>query len=141
MLETYLENALKELDILIALTQEDISLIKEADHASLSEKLNQKKHALTTFESTKVALNKELLSLSKESESSLEEVLTKTQSTLLEAFKIKLQTLKDVNLRYSKLLIPVNEFYGTLFNSMFAFDSNGYQRTTPMPAAMLKVSA
>lgn len=141
MLERHLENAIKELDVLINLTQEDITLIKEAQHEALSQKATAKQHAMLAFETTKSLLNHELLKLSQESENGLESALDTKQSTLLEAFKEKLLELKTINLHYSKLVISVNEFYGTLFDRLFAFDSQGYQKTQPLPAAMLRVSA
>ncbi len=141
MLERYLESAVKELDILITLTHEDITLIKEAKHESLSKKAEIKKHALVSFETTKSLLNHELLKKSKETDSGLSDALTDVENTLLETFKEKLLELKTINLQYSKLVISVNEFYGTLFDRMFTFDSNGYQKTKPLPAAMLRVSA
>ena len=141
MLERYLTNALKELDVLIALTQEDITLIKEAQHDALSQKAEIKKHALLSFETTKSLLNHELLKKSKESEGGLSDVISESENTLLEAFKEKLMELKTINLQYSKFVISLNEFYGTLFDRMFAFDSAGYQKTKPLPAAMLRVSA
>ena len=141
MLERCLTSAIKELDILITLTQEDITLIKEAKHTELSEKADIKKHALLSFETTKSLLNHELLKKSKESDGGLSEVLNSEENTLLESFKEKLLALKTINLQYSKFVISVNEFYGTLFDRMFAFDSSGYQKTKPLPAAMLRVSA
>lgn len=141
MLERYLQNAIKELDTLITLTEEDIALIKEAKHEALSQKHTLKQHALVSFESTKSLLNHELLKRTQGSESSLEESISDAQNDLLALFKEKLLELKEVNLHYSRLVISVNEFYGTLFESMFQFDNQGYQRTTPLPAAMLRVSA
>lgn len=141
MLERYLTNAIKELDTLITLTHEDITLIKEAQHEALSKKAEIKKHALVSFETTKSLLNHELLKKSQESEAGLSEVISEDENTLLETFKEKLLELKTINLQYSKLVISVNEFYGTLFDRMFAFDSDGYQKTRPLPAAMLRVSA
>ncbi len=141
MLERYLNNAIKELDILIDLTQEDITLIKEANHDALQEKAASKQHALRAFESTKSLLNHELLKRSQGQEGSLEAGLSDKESQLLEDFKAKLMELKEVNLYYSKFVVSLNEFYGTLFDRMFAFDSSGYQKTKPLPAAMLRVSA
>ncbi len=141
MLERYLTNALKELDVLIELTKEDITLIKEAQHKTLSEKATIKQHALVSFETTKSLLNHELFKKSQESDSGLENALSEQEAKLLEAFKEKLLALKTINLEYSKFVILLNEFYGTLFDRMFAFDSQGYQKTKPLPAAMLRVSA
>jgi len=141
MLERYLTNAIKELDILIDLTHEDITLIKEAQHDALSEKADIKKHALVSFETTKSLLNHEILKKSKESDGGLSEVISERENMLLESFKEKLLELKKVNLEYSKFVISINEFYGTLFDRMFKFDSHGYQKTKPLPAAMLRVSA
>ena len=141
MLERHLTNAIKELEILITLTQEDIDLIKEANHAKLSEKHALKKHALRAFESTKSLLNHALSQRTSEGDTTLEAGLSDEENHLLDSFKTKLLELKEVNLHYSKLVISVNEFYGTLFDSMFKFDSQGYQKTNPLPAAMLQVSA
>ena len=141
MLERYLKNAIKELDILITLTQEDIALIKEAAHETLQEKSAIKQHALRAFESTKSLLNHELLKRSQAADSGLEDALDREESELLEIFKEKLLELKQINLEYSKFVISLNEFYGTLFDKMFVFDSQGYQKTKPLPAAMLRVSA
>jgi len=141
MLERYLTNAVKELDVLITLTHEDIVLIKAAKHDELSEKAAIKKHALLSFETTKSLLNHELLKKSQESEEGLSSALNEDENNLLEAFKEKLLELKTINLQYSKFVISLNEFYGTLFDRMFAFDSDGYQKTKPLPAAMLRVSA
>ncbi len=141
MLERYLNNAIKELDNLITLTQEDIALIKEARHEALQEKSALKHHALASFESTKSLLNHELLKRTQAREAEVEKALSAEESALLEQFKEKLLVLKEVNLHYSKFVISLNEFYGTLFDKMFAFDSQGYQKTKPLPAAMLRVSA
>ncbi len=141
MLERYLHNAIKELDILITLTQEDIILIKEAKHEKMSERQSMKQHALVSFETTKSLLNHELLKLTQNNNQGLEEVLSDEQGVLLDSFKEKLIALKEINVQYSKLVIAVNEFYGTLFDSMFKFDNSGYQKTNPLPAAMLRVSA
>ncbi len=141
MLERYLKNAIKELDILITLTKEDIILIKAAEHEMLSKKAEEKKHALVSFETTKSLLNHELLKKSKESEKGLSSVISEKENILLETFKEKLLELKTINLQYSKFVISLNEFYSTLFDRMFTFDSHGYQKTKPLPAAMLRVSA
>jgi hypothetical protein len=39
------------------------------------------------------------------------------------------------------MVIAINEFYGSLFDKMFKFDNQGYTKTKPLPAAMLRVSA
>jgi hypothetical protein len=141
MLERHLENAIKELDVLINLTQDDITLIKDAKHEALSQKSVEKKQAMVAFETTKSLLNHELLKLTQENPEGLEGALNEKEGALLELFKEKLLSLKNINRHYSKLLISVNEFYGTLLDRMFAFDSQGYQKTKPLPAAMLQVSA
>ena len=139
MLEEYLQNAIVELETLISMTREDIRLVKEAAHDDLAAREAAKLHALRQFESTKNMLNQELLSLSKEGD--MQENMSPAISTLLDAFKEKLEALKSTNKELSKLVIPVNEFFSSLFQGMFHFDSNGYKTTTPKPAAMLRVSA
>ena len=141
MLKRHLENAIRELNVLIELTQEDISLIKEAKHEALQEKAREKQHAMLAFETTKSLLNHALQQQIKNSGQALDDALDSEKTDLLETFKEKLVELKTINLTYSKLVISVNEFYSTLFDRLFAFDSQGYQKTQPLPAAMLQVSA
>jgi hypothetical protein len=141
MLKSYLTNALKQLDTLIELTNEDIALVKAAKHDELSNQEGKKHHALVSFESTKSLLNSELLKLTTESGLDLSEVLSKEEGLMLESFKVKLQELKDTNITLSSMVIALNEFYGSLFDRMFKFDNQGYTKTKPLPAAMLRVSA
>ncbi len=141
MLERHLTTAIKDLDLLIDLTQEDIALIKEAKHEELSQKHTLKQQAVVAFETTKSLLNHALMKRTEDSDEALETLLSEEEGKLLECFKEKLLELKSCNQHYSKLLIAVNEFYGSLFDRMFTFDSSGYQKTKPLPAAMLRVSA
>ncbi len=141
MLTRHLENAIKEVGVLITLTEDDILLIKDAKHDELAQKAQEKHHAVLSFETTKSLLNHELSKLAQSNDGALDGVLSAEEEALLEAFKERLGALKSINLRYSKIVLSVNEFYSTLFNRMFAFDSQGYQKTKPLPAAMLQVSA
>jgi len=141
MLRSYLTNALKQLDTLIEMTNEDIALVKAAKHDELANAENKKRHALVSFESTKSLLNSELLKLTTESGLDMSEVLSKEESVMLGSFKEKLQELKDTNRYLSAMVIAINEFYGSLFDKMFKFDNQGYTKTKPLPAAMLRVSA
>ncbi len=141
MLTDNLNKAIEELDCLIDFTKEDIRFAKEANHNALADRHITKERMLSRFEMTKSDLNSELLKLSNKSDGDLSKVIDTTQSGLLDEFKERLVLLKELNRDFMAIVIVVNEFYQSLFSKMFKFDTNGYNKTKPLSAAMLKVSA
>ncbi len=141
MLEIHLQNSINELDKLIELTHQDISLVKRAEHIKLIDNIDQKNHLMLSFENQKALLNQSLMKLVEFDERPLEEILTKDQHELMELFKNKLLELKNVNIQFSKFVLSVGDFYNELFDKIFTLDRSGYQKTTPLPAAFFKTRA
>ncbi len=141
MLKNNLQQAIEQLDEIIAFTQEDILLVKEAKHDLLNQRHTQKSAMLSTFEHLKTKLNNELFERSQRSDEGIEAAIEEDEQVLLEAFKAKLLELKEVNRDFASIVVVLNEFYQSLFSSMFTFETQGYNKTKPAPASVLRVSA
>ena len=141
MLKNNLQQAIEQLEVLIVFTQEDITLVKEAKHDLLDQRHTQKSAMLSSFERLKSTLNNELFERSQQSDEGIEGAIDEGEKVLLEGFKLKLMELKEVNRDFASIVVVLNEFYQTLFSSMFVFETQGYNKTKPMPASVLRVSA
>ncbi len=141
MLKNNLQKAIEQLEAIIAFTQEDILLVKGAKHDLLNQRHTQKSAMLSTFETLKSKLNNELFERSQMSDEGIEGAIDDEERVLLERFKSKLMELKEVNRDFASLVVVLNEFYQSLFSSMFAFETQGYNKTKPAPASVLRVSA
>jgi len=139
MIQVYIKNAIKDIEQLIQITQEDIKDIKEAKHNDIAKRVSQKNHLSISFETNKSLLNDELLKRSQTN--SLENILNDEDKKLLEELKIKLANLKDKNREYAKYVVKLNEFYTSLFDEMFKLDRDGYKIANAIPATMFTVSA
>jgi len=139
MIKMYIQNAIKDIEKLLTITDHDIQDVQQANHDNISKRVQEKNHLCISFETNKSLLNDELSKRAKES--SLEEILTSEDKELLEVLKNKLSLLKSKNREYAKYVIKLNEFYTSLFDEMFSLDREGYQITNAKPATMFTVSA
>jgi hypothetical protein len=127
MLNHYLETAIKDLQNIQKLIENDIEDIKEAKHESLFERSKIKEHAIVTFENKKAYIDNEILKLSKQNpEKELQELLSDEQQNLLDQLKQNLLTLKEKNRYFAKLLLSVSEFYNSLYSKMLPTEDDGY---------------
>ncbi len=141
MLKIHLQDAIDELEKLIDFTKDDIELIKDTKHDEVTKRQKAKEQILTNFETKKTKLNQVLEELYSNSNDGLQSVLDSKDEEMLELFKIRLLELKEVNRDFMAIVVAVREFYHSLFSTMFRFDSQGYNKTNPLPEAVLKVSA
>ena len=142
MITQRLESAIADIDGLIALTQSDISDIKEAQHDKLSQRLSEKEALIKSFEHKKTLLNSELLKLTQLNEGkSIDQILSDDEADTLTMFKDKLSSLKSVNKEYARFVATISEFYNSLIDKMFTLEGNGYQKDTLRPATLFAVSA
>ncbi|MCK9546543.1 MAG: hypothetical protein M0Q25_07530 [Sulfurospirillaceae bacterium] len=140
MLSHYLESATKDVNSLIKLTKDDIADIKEANHRNVASRVSLKNDLIQSFITKKSLLDNELLKKVEEnSGKELESVLTKEEKDGLSLMKEALNSLHLVNKQYAKYVVSVSEFYNSLLDSMFPRESDGYQKSTPKPASLLKV--
>jgi len=141
MLMHYLENAIKDIQHLIDLTQKDIEDIKLARHTEIFQRASTKNDLIQSFENKKSLLDSELMRLVKVNEKSLEELLEVNQKELLAQMKLKLSELKICNKEYAKYVVTISQFYNSLLDSIFPRDMEGYKIANHKPATLLKIRA
>ena len=142
MLTRYVKGAICDIDRLIALTKSDIDHIKEARHELLSENQREKDALILAFENKKSLLNGELIERTKrQPQTPLEEILNSEEKQLLEKLQKRLKKLKKVNRQFARYVVSISEFYNTMLDRLFALDTEGYEKSSPKPASILKVSA
>lgn len=140
MLTHYLQNAIKDIENLIELTQKDIADIKVAKHTDVFQRAKIKEELLKSFETKKSLLDNELMKLLKENGStSLEELLSSEQKQFLALMKNKLSELKACNKQYAKYVVSISQFYSSLLDALFPRDVNGYNVAHHKPASLLQV--
>ncbi len=131
MLTNNLKDAIQEIDNLIALTKSDIEDIKQANHDSLFKKAKVKGELINSFENKKFLVDKEILKIVNENQDStktLEEILPIDVKGLIEELKVKLQSLKDLNKHYARLVLGVTEFYNSLLEKVIPTEMQGYNK-------------
>jgi hypothetical protein len=137
-----LDSLISDIDRLIDLTYCDIELIKNAQHARISEHHHEKKVLISRFESNKAILNDSLQQLmAKNPDATLSDILPEEEQKLLDLFKTKLMELHEANKIYSKFVVSMNEFFNSLVSAILPMKEEGYARSQPKPAAFLQVSA
>ena len=140
MLQLQLENALKDLDKLIALSLEDIDDIKEARHAPQFDRLELKEEKIKGFEQKKAMIDHEISKLmTQHPQKPLAQLLDNNEHQKLEDFKSKLFTLHEVNQQYAKMVLSVGAFYNALLEKVLPTQMNGYRTMATQEASFLKV--
>jgi len=142
MLSYQLQSAIKDLDILISLSREDIEDIKEAKHNSQFDRLSIKEEKIKSFEQKKAMIDHEISKLmTSNSEKSLSELLDSEQHQQLDSLKIHLSILREVNQQYAKMVLSVGSFYNTLLERIVPTQMQGYQKVASSSASFLEVRA
>ncbi len=142
MLAFHLQSALKDLDDLIAISQQDIDDIKVARHESQFERIGLKEDKIKSFEHRKAMIDHEISKLMRSNpQSDMSALLDETQQAALQQLKVKLAELSDVNKKYAKMVLSVGSFYNTLLERVIPTEMEGYSRITSKNASFLKVRA
>ena len=142
MLTHHLQSALRDLDDLIKITQDDIADIKQAQHDPQFERLAIKDEKLESFESKKAMIDHEISSLMTQNpDVELPKLLNEEQHQLLEQFKVKLTELKDINQEYAKLVVVVSNLYNDFLERLVPTEMQGYEKVASKDAAILEVRA
>ncbi len=142
MLATHLKSAIKDIEELIQLTHLDIKNIKAAKHNELKISADLKENLIASFETKKRVLNQQLTKLVEQnSNKSLNELLTNEESELLDLFKKNLTKLKRINKEYAKYVTTISEFFNSFCNTLFLHETDGYKKSNPKPASLLRISA
>ena len=142
MLSYQLQSAIKDLESLIALSEEDISDIKQAKHNSQFERLSIKEEKIKSFEHKKAMIDREISKLmTSHPEKALSELLDNEQHQQLDLLKQNLGRLRDVNQQYAKMVLSVGAFYNTLLEKVVPTQMEGYQKIASTEASFLEVRA
>ncbi|MBE3022686.1 flagellar export chaperone FlgN [Campylobacter sp. RM13119] len=130
MLKRYLDEAIASLEELIKATVQDIENIKEAKHSTVDESVKKKLSLVREFETTKKALDKELVKVSKENNTTaLANVLDDEVKSKLVLMRSKLEELHVKNKEYARHVVVVKEFFDSLNKQIFGQNSNEYGST------------
>ena len=142
MLGHYLTKALEDLEQLITMTHDDIEDIKLANHESIFSRAKLKEEFITTFQTKKTLIDSEISKLMQAyPDEALEHLLEKEQLEQLSSLKTQLNTLKEQNRRYARLVLSVSEFFNSLLEKMVPVEMHGYQKVTPKHRSILEVRA
>ena len=114
MLSHHLQGALIDLGDLIKITESDIADIKEAKNDPQFDRLSLKEEKLKSFEQKKAMIDHEISSLmTRNPDLDLPELINPEQHLQLDELKVKLNSLRDVNKHYARLVLIVSNLYNT----------------------------
>jgi len=140
MLIFHLRSALKDLDNLIEISQQDIEDIKQAQHNAQFDRISLKEEKIKSFENRKAMIDHEISKLMRANpKKDMAELLDEEQHAALQELKVKLATLSDVNKKYAKMVLSVGSFYNALLERVIPTEMEGYERVTSKNASFLKV--
>ncbi len=141
MISHYLNKVIDSIDELIKLTEEDIEDIKDAKNEQIYKRTKIKNDVIAAFENQKQLLDQELVGLMNANNGKeLFEVLDNNQKQSLEKLKTKLKELQDVNKKYAKFVVVVNEFYSSLFDKIFPTEMDNYKKVNPKSFSLIEMS-
>lgn len=140
MLSHHLENALKDLRDLIAITESDIEDIKVAKHDPQFDRLSIKEEKLKSFEAKKAMIDYEISSLIASNPNvQLQDIINEEQHKLLDELKIELSKLREVNKEYAKLVVVVSNLYNTFLERLVPTEMQGYNKVASKDSSILQV--
>ena len=142
MLSYQLQSAIKDLESLISLSQEDIDDIKEANHNPQFDRLAIKEEKIKNFEHKKAMIDREISKLMTQHPARpLSELLDNEQHQQLDSLKEHLSLLREVNQQYAKMVLSVGSFYNTLLERVVPTQMEGYQKIASAESSFLEVRA
>lgn len=140
MLSNYLQNALIDLRELIKITQADIEDIRVAQHDPQFQRLSLKDEKLKSFETKKAMIDREISSMMTSNPNrQLPQLLNEEQHKLLEELKVELNTLREVNKSYAKLVLTVSNLYNTFLERLVPTEMQGYNKVASKDSTILQV--
>lgn len=142
MLSYHLKNAVSDLEQLIKISEQDIEDIKLANHTNQFERRKIKEDMISSFESKKAMIDREISKLiSQNPNIPLDKLLSKSENEYLKQLKLSLADLRAVNKKYAKMVLAVSSFYNTLLEKLVPTEMNGYKKTTSKDASFLELRA
>ena len=142
MLSYYLKGAIEDLQSIINITLEDIEDIKKASHNTQFDRISIKDEKIKSFEQKKAMIDHEISNIMSENPSiELSQLLDEDQHKLLDSMKAHLYELKEINKKYSKLVLSVSVFYNSLLERVMPTQMQGYNKVAAQGSSFLTVRA
>jgi hypothetical protein len=142
MLSYQLQSAIKDLDSLISLSQEDIDDIRVANHNPQFERLAIKEEKIKSFEHKKAMIDREISKLMTQHPAQpLSELLDNEQHQQLDSLKKHLSQLREINQQYAKMVLSVGSFFNSLLERVVPTQMQGYNKIASSEASFLEVRA
>jgi len=140
MLSHHLRNALIDLRAIIKITESDIEDIRLAKHDIQFDRLYLKEEKLKSFETKKAIIDHEIsLMMTANHEIKLQDLLTNEQHKLLDELKLELNSLKEVNKHYAKLVLIVSNLYNNFLERLVPTEMQGYKKVASKNPSILEV--
>lgn len=140
MLSYHLQNALKDLQDLVAITKADIEDIRAAQHDPQFERLSLKDEKLKSFEAKKAMIDHEIASLiAANPTTELPQLLSEEQHTFLAQLKEELNNLREANKHYAKLVLVVSNLYNSFLERVVPTEMQGYNKVASKDPSILEV--
>lgn len=144
-----LQGALEDIKALIAITKQDISDIKVANHEAIFARIPQKEELIASFIRKKEAYAREIEErLHRQFPNSKLEELTDADKQILlgegasgytTELHDSLNLLKDLNARLGKISLAVSEFYNSLLGKIVpTTEDSGYKKQSHEQACFLQ---
>jgi Mg2+ and Co2+ transporter CorA len=140
MLSHHLQSALSDLRDLIKITESDIEDIKVAKNDPQFKRLSLKEDKLKSFEQKKAMIDYEISRLmTTYPNQDLPSLLSQEQHALLDDLKKELNTLRESNKHYAKLVLTVSNLYNTFLERLVPTEMQGYKKVASKDPSILKV--
>lgn len=140
MLKEYLFKAISDIREIIDITKMDIEDIKEARHEPQFQRLALKDEKLLSFENNKALIDKEILALvEKNPNIELTNLLDEEEHNYLDILKEELNTLKDINKNYARMVLTVSSLFNSFLERIVPTEMQGYNKVTSKDATLLKI--
>ena len=144
----FLKDALEDIKALIAITEQDISDIKEAKHEPIFARIAPKEELTSSFIRKKEAYAKSIepklkkdypnATLADLSYEEKQKLLGEGASEFTAQLHDKLEELKKLNYRFGKMSLAVSEFYTSLLRNIVPVEQQGYSKSTLSNSSFLK---
>ncbi len=140
MLIHHLDKAIKNLETLQKLTQEDIEDIKAGRHIAIFQRVPEKENCIKDFERMKTLIDQEIVKLAQMNPGcDLAGILDESAQERLAKMRENIEKLQKINRRYAQFVITIGEFYNTLFEEMLPMEEDGYAKKISKRPSLLEI--
>jgi uncharacterized protein involved in exopolysaccharide biosynthesis len=141
MLLTYhLDGALQDLRDIIEMTTRDIEDIKQAQADAQFERIPLKEEKIASFEAKKALIDHEISKLmTSHPDKDLPELLDANQHEKLSELKKELETLKEINQTYARMVLAVSSLYNEFLERLVPTEMDGYNKVASKDPSLLEI--